>query len=155
MRRLHQIPPIKAQRSMRKRRCKDCMSQKLRVTPRKQCLLDAEGLMQIQTVRNACSMFKPDVVPALEIGKWTQGPTPNLEAICDWYLLAKRKISFLKWSATGHLDHTPRSTPCSEIGHHKINSMVLFYMDGLWNCWFCLFICASVLLYVEDTVSLK
>jgi hypothetical protein len=42
-----QSPPLRDQRIIRKRRQKDCKSQRGWMTPRKQCLPDTTGLMHI------------------------------------------------------------------------------------------------------------
>lgn len=71
-----------------------------------------------------------------EKGKWTQSSVPYQDAVSDWCMLRK-EISFLQWSVTKSICHTPGEMPCSGAGGPlKSDSMFLFVelkTKGL--CW--------------------
>lgn len=61
----------------------------------------------------------------------TQSPTPNQEALFNWWLLGKRKIRFGQWPVTEYISHIPGQTPCpGAIGQHKMDSLTFV-------CTFC------------------
>lgn len=52
--------------------------------------------------------------PSTDDGKWIQSPSPNQEAICK-ITAGKGEISFLQWSLTGFISHTPGWAPCLQV----------------------------------------
>lgn len=79
-------------------------------TPSTQCLPGTAGLRHTHKLTDRGSTqdlhrFKPDGFPALREGV-------DLEAMCSWYQLAKRKkIRFLQRSVTGHINPTLGQAP--------------------------------------------
>lgn len=80
-------PPLKAQGAMQKRRLRICKSQGLWRTPREQqdwCRHEITATVAAHTWTSQ----------GTEQGKWAQASTPNHQAICDWYLLARAILAF-------------------------------------------------------------
>ena len=100
---LHQIPPLRAQGTLWKKRQKDCKNQRGWRTPRKQGLNTA-GLMHIWARRlwqHAERLHKlhPTGTQHCE-EKWTQAHIPRLEALSNWWPLTNEKLTFYQWSLT-------------------------------------------------------
>lgn len=114
------IPSTEDQGSMQKRWRKDFKIQRWWMAPRKQCLPDTTGWMHTQTTDTVTAHIRSAQVQirqysSTEKGKWTQSSAPNQDAISYWCML-KKEISFLWWSVTRSIWHTPGETSCSGAG---------------------------------------
>lgn len=127
------IPPLKAPRSLQKRRWKDRKSQTWWTMEWSHP--DTTGRMYTWTYRDCESRHKTctgsnQTQSQHWEGRQTQGPTPNQEAICDWHLLGKGKSVFsngVYW--VQHRYSRAGSVPRS-VRQHRMNTMVLMRAFG-------------------------
>lgn len=90
---------------------------------------------RLQQYAQGLHRFKTDQVPALK-GKWSKCPTPNQDAICNWYPLAKGQ-------SVSPMECHQEQIPClGGVGQHRMNSMVFLETFGAFFVLlvFCLFV---------------
>lgn len=96
MRCLHQIPSLRAQGAMQKRRQKVWTCQRVWMTPRKQCLPDTSSLMPIWIRTAAAEQGLHRTGPRAEKERQAQAFTPNQDTISNWHSLGKETLACSK-----------------------------------------------------------
>lgn len=93
--------------------------------------------------------FRQDKNAALKRGSRNTVPTHYQEAICNWYILANRKLTFLPWSVNHAIEEPMPRKNCS-LPRDPIFLLWSFIYCILSYCFFCLLFWFSFLFCFWD-----
>jgi hypothetical protein len=94
------------------------------------------------TARTSSAQVRRQKKPSTEQGKYTQSPTPQQEAICNWYLLGGEYQFSPQQTLTVYTSNTPGQATCPGVfDQHMTDPMLL-----LWG--FCFILGSFVILLI-------